>query len=72
MTIHNLWHYLDTMGRIRHAIDSGAFAEMRAATARSGRSSDDRLAPVSRRRSLRLRRRSFRLSLERVRCIPYC
>ena len=39
MTIHNLWHYLDTMRRIRHAINSGAFAEMRAATPSCGRSS---------------------------------
>ncbi len=39
MTIHNLWHYLDTMRRIRHAIGSGAFAEMRAATPYRGRSS---------------------------------
>jgi queuine tRNA-ribosyltransferase len=36
MTLHNLWHYLDTMGRIRHAIASGAFAELRADSARSG------------------------------------
>jgi queuine tRNA-ribosyltransferase len=39
MTIHNLWHYLDTMRRIRHAIASGAFAQMRAATPSCGRSS---------------------------------
>jgi queuine tRNA-ribosyltransferase len=36
MTLHNLWHYLDTMGRIRHAIASGAFAELRADSARAG------------------------------------
>ncbi len=42
MTIHNLWHYLDTMRRIRHAIGSGAFAETRAATSYCGRSSEDR------------------------------
>ncbi len=41
MTIHNLWHYLDTMRRIRHAIGSGAFAEMRAATPCCGRSKGD-------------------------------
>ncbi len=36
MTLHNLWHYLDTMGRIRHAIASGSLAELRAEFARSG------------------------------------
>ncbi|NKB87981.1 MAG: tRNA guanosine(34) transglycosylase Tgt [Acidobacteria bacterium] len=36
MTLHNLWHYLDTMGRIRHAIASGEFAELRASVARDG------------------------------------
>ncbi len=36
MTQHNLWHYLDTMRRIRHAIASGSFAEMRAETAHAG------------------------------------
>ncbi len=41
MTIHNLWHYLDTMRRIRHAIASDAFAEMRAATSCCGRSNGD-------------------------------
>ena len=41
VTIHNLWHYLDTMRRIRHAIGSGAFAEMRAATPCCGRSNGD-------------------------------
>jgi len=36
MTLHNLWHYLDTMKRIRHAIVSGALAELRAEFARTG------------------------------------
>ena len=36
MTLHNLWHYLDTMGSIRHAIASGEFADYRASVARSG------------------------------------
>ena len=36
MTLHNLWHYLDTMGRIRHAIASGSLAELRAEFARAG------------------------------------
>ena len=35
MTLHNLLHYLDTMGRIRHAIASGALAELRAELARA-------------------------------------
>ncbi len=36
MTLHNLWQYLDTMRRIRHAIASGALAELRAELARAG------------------------------------
>jgi len=28
LTLHNLWHYLDTMGRIRHAIATGRFADL--------------------------------------------
>jgi len=36
MTLHNLWHYLDTMKRIRHAIASGAMADLRAEFARAG------------------------------------
>lgn len=36
MTLHNLSYYLDTMGRIRHAIASGALAELRAEFARAG------------------------------------
>ncbi len=34
MTIHNLWHYLDTMRAIRHAIASGVLGELRAQLAR--------------------------------------
>jgi queuine tRNA-ribosyltransferase len=45
MTQHNLWHYLDTMRRIRHAIASGSFAELRAKTAHAGSAGDQEQRP---------------------------
>jgi queuine tRNA-ribosyltransferase len=35
LTLHNVWHYLDTMGRIRQAIATGAFADLYALTTAS-------------------------------------
>jgi queuine tRNA-ribosyltransferase len=40
LTLHNLWHYLDTMGRIRQAIATGAFADLYASSAGSEADSD--------------------------------
>lgn len=36
MTVHNVWHYLDTMRRVRQSLASGATVEMRRQTAPSG------------------------------------